>query len=153
MGDVDNDELMDEEIPDVLEDRGKNHIGDLDDEPSRRSSQEAPISMRKLANDLLKQLQTPFQEDELINEDEVTPEQYAEMKVNRKLTTTPPEIGKMYDLLSHLREGYRMLRTLCINERHTEYMDILNLLDLVIRDWVVECNEVDDKTKVVANKA
>jgi len=113
MADVDNDELA-EEIPDVLVDHGKNHIGDFE-------------------------------------EDEISPERYAEMKAERKLTTKLPELSKMYDILSHLREGYHMLRTMCINEKHTEYMDILDLLDMVIQDWVVECNEVEGKTKVKAS--
>jgi hypothetical protein len=87
-------------------------------------------------------------DDGPINEDEMTPEEYASFKANRKLTCVPPEMGKMYDILSHLRDGYRLMRTMCINEKHVEYMDILDLLDIVIQDWVVECNDVEDKTKV-----
>lgn len=129
MADIDNDELMEEEgqagerveVPDVLVDKGKDHIGDMDDEP--------------------------------INEDEVTPEEYASFKTNRKLTTAPPEASKMYDILSHLREGYRLMRTMCINDKHVEYMDILDLLDIVIQDWVVECNDVEDRTKAKDSNA
>ena len=116
--DIDNDELM-EGIPDVLVDYGKSHIGDLDMQP--------------------------------INEDEVTPEEYWESRsARRSLTVEVPKLvgtGGMYEILASMRDAYRKLRTMCINNKHTEYIDVLDLLDLAIQEWVVECNSVEEKTR------
>jgi hypothetical protein len=82
---------------------------------------------------------------EPIDDDEVSPERWSEMKAERKLTSVLPDLEKMYKALADMREAYRAIRIMAINEKHIEFIDTLDMLDWVIKEWVVEIHDVEDR--------